>query len=122
MGSMGGYIACVIASIALGFLCEAVSFLRAYLSKNKGMSRGVRRGLIQVTYAFQMLLAYILMLIAMTFNVMLFFGVIIGLTIGYAASVSLDVMKVFTPKGDEYMMMHDQNGNEIVKDKRVSQI
>ena len=89
----GGYIALLFITVAIGVMLEATSFLREYLKLNKEYSELVRRTLLAVTYMFQMALAYIAMLIAMTFNFLLFLAVVVGLVVGYAIFGFLPLQK-----------------------------
>ena len=77
----------VLATLALGVLLEALICLRRGLMAMRGVRRRPRVSALLVTllFAVQTALAYLLMLIVMTYQVELFLAAVGGLTLGHAA-------------------------------------
>ena len=88
--SIGGYIAVLAVSIVIGFALEAVSFMREYI-KAKGKSPVQTRILVSVAYLGQLTLAYLAMLIVMTFNFLLLVMIVVGMTVGYVCFGFVDM-------------------------------
>ena len=95
-------------TILLGILSHGLTYLKSLVSYSPFYSNLVKLPAVFVIYFSQMILAYALMLIAMTFDTELFFMVCFGLACGYVIFYGIGLMDS-NRKGDQYVQ-YDADG------------